>query len=102
MFNWFKKKKDKSYKCNHHFDKKVGLFYKDDLSQYRNCFDHVEAYIRFKCSKCGENKDILLSSEQFKPEMYYGKSDKEKYIAKLKSQGYMQKHEIALLDYVSE
>lgn len=71
--NLFKIKK----KCNHHFSEKIGLFYKEHLSQYRNCFDNIEVYMRYKCPKCGEYRDVRLGSQSFSPEMFYPSENKK-------------------------
>lgn len=96
--NLFKTKKI----CNHHFTEKVGLFYKEHLSQYRNCFDNVEVFIRYQCCKCGEYKDVLLGHQQFCPEMFYDDIEKKQYIKKIRSQGFVMEYELMLREFKKE
>ena len=84
MFGFFKKAKP----CEHEYET-IDSFYKEKRTEYRNCFDKIEAYTRRKCKKCGDIKDILLVSESFLPEMYYlERKEKENYIKYLVSIGF--------------
>ena len=81
-------------KCEHQFEI-IGYFYKEHLTEYRNCFDEVMAYKRMKCGKCGKVSDVLLSSEKFEPQLYRGREKRrDDYIIKLKNMGFRQEIEI--------
>lgn len=81
-------------KCQHQFEI-VGYFYKEYLTEYKNCFDEVNAYKRIKCEKCEEISDVLLSSEKFEPQLHRGREQrKDAYIRKLKNMGFRQEVEI--------
>lgn len=81
-------------KCRHEYEL-VGYFYKEILTEYKNCFDSVNAYKRLKCKKCGETSDALLSSEKFEPQLHKGREKRrEDYIQKLKNMGFSQEIEL--------
>lgn len=86
--------------CNHPVWKPVGYFYKESLSEWRNCFDRVYAYIRYKCTNCGECKNLLLGSKEYVPELYHGRDpQKDEYIKSLQSLGYMSEVQISMLHH---
>lgn len=73
----------KKYKHEHEFEN-LGLFYKERLTEYRNCFDEIKVYRKEQCRLCGCIQDVLLSSEEFIPELYEGRDDrKDSYIKHL-------------------
>lgn len=75
-------------KCKHEYEA-IGNFYKEHLTEYVNCFDKVNAYKRERCKKCGNIRDVLLSSEKFIPEMHRSRDPrKEKYINYLTEKGF--------------
>ena len=74
-------------KCEHEYET-VGLFYKEYLTEYRNCFDSISVYMRRRCKKCGDVYDARLSSETFVPELYHDRDErKDMYIDGLKEKG---------------
>lgn len=82
-------------KCKHEWSV-IGLFYKENLTQYRNYFDKVEVYQKHFCCKCCQYKDELISIEFFMPELYHGRDErKTEYIQKLNKKGILD--EIDLL-----
>lgn len=81
-------------KCQHEYEL-FGYFYKEYLTEYKNCFDSVNAYKRLKCKKCGAVSDVLLSSEKFLPQLHRGREERrEDYIQKLKNMGFVQEVEL--------
>lgn len=93
-------RKNSRRRCEHQYSQTIGCYYKERLSEWRNDFDTVTTYIRFRCPKCGSYKDIKLGQEQFLPEMYHPNSTaKRMYIERLQWQGYVLEHELALLEY---
>lgn len=75
----------------------VGYFYKEHYTEYRNDFDQINAYQKYRCKTCEKIMDVLLSSESFLPEMYEHKRDyKDKYIQYLKSNGFKSEIELVL------
>lgn len=80
-----------------HEYKPVGYYYKEYYTEYRNAFDQINAYQRFKCKTCGKIMDNLLSRELFLPEMHEHKREyKEKYIQYLKDNGFKSEIELVL------
>lgn len=90
MFNVFKKKQF----CTHESKVIVGKVYKEHLSSYRNVFDNIELYMRFRCPDCGECKDICLGHKSFLPEMFNDDKDKKEFIKKIRSEGYLAEYEL--------
>lgn len=83
----------------HDYSNCVGLYYVDSPTPFRDQFDHVYAYVRVKCKDCGEIEDRKLATYQFLPTKYCAKSDKRQFIDNLKKQGFVQKHEIEMVEY---
>ena len=69
-------------KCQHEYET-IGMFYKEILAEYRNCFDVVRVYEKRKCKKCGCIENVLLVSESFLPERFNKRDRKDKYIEHL-------------------
>lgn len=81
-------------KCNHEYVL-IGDCYKERLTEYRNCFDKVVVFRKFKCKKCGEFYNELLSTEEFEPQLYHGREKrKDDYILKLINMGFKQEIEL--------
>lgn len=73
----------------------VGYFYKESLTEYKNSFDNVSAYSKFRCKKCGTFSDHLLSQEDFLPQLHNGREwRKDDYISKLENMGFKQEVEL--------
>lgn len=74
--------------CLHDYEP-IGLFYKESLSKYRNDFDKVNVYKKCKCKKCSKIDNVLVSTEEFAPELYNcgGKLEKIDYKYDLKKRG---------------
>lgn len=74
--------------CEHEYET-IDSYYKEHLTEYINCCDTINAYARRKCIKCGDIKDVFLSSEQFLPELHLrDRKRKDSYIEYLKSIGF--------------
>lgn len=74
-------------RCRHEYET-LGVFYKEYLTQYTNCFDVISVYRKERCQKCGEINNVLLSSESFVPELYNRRDiRKDDYIKHLKGKG---------------
>ena len=74
--------------CEHEYHT-VGKFYKEYLTEYKNSFDSIKAYVKRECKKCSCTTDVLLSSEEFVPELYHGRDErKEEYIKHLTDLGF--------------
>lgn len=81
-------------KCQHEYEL-VGYFYKEYFTEYTNCFDSVCAYAKFRCKKCCEFSNHLLSKEEFLPQLHEGReSRREDYIKHLKNEGFKQEIDI--------
>lgn len=77
----------KKLMCEHEWEC-VGMYYKEHLTEYRNCFDRVVVYKRYICSVCDKIYDEELSCESFVPEMHYRYDARRKeYIRKLQDKG---------------
>lgn len=76
----------------------IGFFYKENLSQYKNDFDKVKVYRKYICTKCLKIHDILISTEDFPPELYQftGSFEKIDYIHDLKKKGVKQEVDLYL------
>lgn len=75
-------------KCKHDYEK-IGLFYKEYLTEYRNAFDSVVAYRKERCKKCGNIINVPLAREFFMPELHKGRDErKDEYIKYLRGKGY--------------
>lgn len=86
--------------CRHDDLRRIGFYYKETLSEWRNDFDRVYAYVRYKCRKCGKYKDVLLGSNTYVPELFHKRDPrKDEYIKQLQSHGYKQEYELAMLDH---
>lgn len=86
---FFKKKA-----CNHNYEV-VGYYYKEYFTEYTNAFDEVNAYKRLRCKLCGEIKNILLSSEDFMPQLHKGREKRrDDYIKHLMDKGVQQEIEM--------
>lgn len=82
--------------CEHQYSN-VGRYYKEILTEYRNCFDMIVVYQRKKCNKCGVIKDMEISVERFLPELYETRDKrKDGYIKLLRHKGIYT--EIEMLD----
>lgn len=80
----FKKKRV----CEHEYET-LGMFYKENITTWRDHNDSINTYKRCKCKTCGEVKDILLASELFVPEKFHDRDErKDKYIE------YLRQHNI--------
>lgn len=76
---WFKKK------CKHEFEN-LGMFYKEIFTEYINRFDKVNVYRKERCRLCGCTQDVLVSSEEFMPELHKGRDNrKDEYIKHLRN-----------------
>ena len=90
-------KKLKKCLCRHHYEP-IGFFYKENLSRYRDDFDKVKVYKKYVCIKCLKIHDMLISTEEFAPELYLcGKGvEKIDYIHDLKKKGVKQEVDLYL------
>lgn len=89
MFGLLKKKK-----CEHKWEL-VGYYYKEYFTEYKNSFDEICAYAKFRCSKCQKFSDHLLSKEEFMPQLHEGRERrKSDYILKLENMGFKQEIEL--------
>lgn len=86
----------KFFKCRHNNHTKVGLFYKEHLTEYRNCSDVIETFVKYKCRDCGEYFNQKLGDECFLPERFYFNDSKEVYKRKLRAQGFVLEYEAML------
>lgn len=85
----FKKKK-----CDHEYEL-VGDYYKELLTEYKNCFDKVITCSKLRCKKCGEITNVLLTTEEFNPQLHNGREKRrDDYITKLKNMGFVQEVEL--------
>lgn len=75
-------------KCKHEYTT-VGLFYKEIPTEWVNCFDKINVYKKCRCKKCGRIDDILLTSEEFQPEIvdHSSRVKKDGYMAYLRTRG---------------
>ena len=84
----------KKKKCKHEYEL-VGNYYKEFLTQYRNSFDQIVTFRKFKCLKCGEIYNESLTTEEFEPQMYKGREIRKKeYLLDLKAMGFKQEVEL--------
>lgn len=83
--------------CRHHYEP-IGFYYKESLSLYRNAFDKVKVYKKYVCIKCLKINDMLVSTEEFAPELYScgGMFEKIDYIHALKKKGIKQEVDLYL------
>ena len=83
--------------CLHNYEP-IGLFYKERLSKYEDGLDKVNVYKKCKCSKCSKINNVLVSTEEFAPELYKcsGKLGKIDYIYDLKKRGVKQEVDLYL------
>lgn len=83
--------------CRHDYEL-IGFFYKESLSKYKNAFDEVKVYKKYKCSKCSKINNVLVSTEEFPPELHHftGRFEKIDYIYALKKKGIKQEVDLYL------
>ena len=82
--------------CRHHYEP-IGFYYKESLSLDKNAFDKVKVYHKYVCIKCLKINDMLVSTEEFAPELYFcGRLEKINYISNLKKKGVKQEVDLYL------
>jgi len=82
-------------KCVHDLEN-VGYYYKEIRTKYRNEFDRINAYYRKRCKKCGKIMDVLVSSEQYMPQMYYGREpEMDRYVEHLKDKNFVMEVDLS-------
>ncbi len=87
-------------KCKHEYEL-VGDYYKESFTGYTNSFDEVNTWRKFRCKKCGEFRNQLLTIEKFNPQLDRGREPRrEEYISKLIGLGF--KLEVELLKECDE
>lgn len=81
-------------KCEHKI-KPIGTYYKEELTEYRNCFDFITVYSVGVCKLCDKKVHSVITKEHFLPELHEGR-DRRKidYIQMLSKRGILTEIEM--------